>query len=153
VITAVNLPENDTNLHEKFSPLINTDLTLEILRSFETMVKTEGEAGRGITCIVSYKKNFAGCEISVKRFPLVDQRGKPQKLCGYAGFVCGFGVYAQAVWRMKALPKKIEWYTIQTSDPMDLAAFDKALLQFVGTGIPASKESFIRFMAKGESQE
>ena len=153
VITAVNLPEQETKLHEKFSPLINTDLTLEILRSLETLVKTEGEAGRGITGIVSSKKNFAGCEISVKRFQLVDQEGKPQKLCGYAGFVCGFGVYAQAVWRITTLPKKIWWYTIQTSEPMDLAAFDKALLQFIGTGIPASKESFIRFMAKGESQE
>jgi hypothetical protein len=67
--------------------------------------------------------------------------------------VCGFGVYAQAVWRITTLPKKIGWYTIRTSEPMDLAAFDKALLQFAGTGIPASKESFLRFMAKGESQE
>lgn len=153
LITAVNLPENDAKLQEKFTPLKNTEIMLETVRSLETFVRAEVEAGRSITCVVARRKDFAGSEITVKRESPPSRGNKPHKIVGYSGFVCGLGVYNQATWRMTALPKKIEWYTIRTSDPMDFAAFDKALLQFAGTGMSASGESFLRFMAKGESQE
>ena len=130
--------------------------TPALLREMRCCTEDTARAGLSVTCKLSRKADFGGCELILDTQPIQPHCAKPGEklpsIVGLGGLVCAPGLYGAAVWRTAPPPtdEECKWWALETSDAFDLRNFDQALEKFFDPAIPASEEALVVFQTKGE---
>jgi len=130
--------------------------TPDLLDQMRQCAEEMARAGKPVTCHLTRRADFGGCEVAFEVQPVRLRHAKPGDppwpIVGYGGLVCAPGLYGAALWRIAPLPEDEckRWWAPATSDSFDLERFDRAVKDFFDPAIPASEEAIAVFQTKGE---
>ncbi len=128
----------------------------ELIEELRHLAEARSLAGQTFSGKLVRRPDFGGYEVIAKAMVPVPEHYKPRKFeqrtSGYAGLVCGPGIYGAAHWRTAPPPEEHNWWAVETSGPFELAAFEEAVGQWLGAIPPASEEAFVIFETQGEKQ-
>ncbi len=127
------------------------DLLEQLGRCAEDMARS----GKPVTCRLTRRADFGGCEVSLEARPVPPRYAKPGDapwpVVGYGGLLCAPGLYGAAVWRTAPPPEEEKrWWAPATSDLFDLQRFERAKEEFFAPDVPACEEAIAVFQTKGE---
>lgn len=127
------------------------DLLEQLGRCAEDMARS----GKPVTCRLTRRADFGGCEVSLEARPVPPRYAKPGDapwpVVGYGGLLCAPGLYGAAVWRTAPPPEEEKrWWAPATSDLFDLQRFERAKKEFFAPDVPACEEAIAVFQTKGE---
>ncbi|HRX07304.1 MAG TPA: hypothetical protein P5306_09505, partial [Kiritimatiellia bacterium] len=127
----------------------------DLLEQLGQCAEDMARAGKPVTCRLTRRADFGGCEVSLEARPVPPRYAKPGDapwpVVGYGGLLCAPGLYGAAVWRTAPPPEEEKrWWAPATSDSFDLQRFERAKEEFFDPAIPASEEAIAVFQTKGE---